>query len=149
MNYYQSGFLFLFSAINLLSFFIGILKCKKNCSYTEVPFLFFSGTFVWGDALVFGPFWFFVSLFILVAQEWILFPLTFSVFWLVRSLGETIYWLNQQFSTLERNKPHRLIGYRFVKNDSVWYLYQIFWQCISVISAIASFYFLAVFLHLK
>jgi len=51
-----------------------------------------------------------------------------------------MYWLHQQFSTLERNPPKSLLGYRFFGNDSIWFVYQIFWQCVTVIAVIASIY---------
>lgn len=113
---------------------------KKN-SYGLTPWLLPWGIFVWGDAVVFGFFWSLVSLITLILNDWILFLLTTSVFWVVRSLGEAIYWLNQQFSTINRNPPEKFWVYKYFHNDSVWFIHQIFWQCITVISILFTIYF--------
>jgi hypothetical protein len=60
---------------------------------------------------------------------------------MVRSIGETIYWMNQQFVKKESNYYQKLTGYQFFKSDAILFIYQIFWQCISVISIIATIYF--------
>ncbi len=129
----------------LLSLFISLKSffesSKKNNVFEETPALSPLGVFVWGDGLIFGPFWFLTSIVTLFLSDFVLFCLTFSVFWVVRSFGESIYWFNQQFSTIERNPPQKLRGYSIVKNDSVWFLYQIVWQCVAVISIITSIYF--------
>jgi hypothetical protein len=113
---------------------------KKRNTYGETPALAWMGIFVWADAVIFGFFWFLVSLISLIANDWILFWFIGSVFWVVRSFGETIYWFNQQFSTVNRRPPEILRGYKFFKDDSIWFVYQIIWQCISVFSIIAMIY---------
>ena len=113
---------------------------KKNV-YGLTPYLSPWGIFVWGDAVIFGIFWTLVSVAVLILKDWILFLLIISVFWVVRSFGEAIYWLNQQFSTINRNPPEKLMFYKLFKNDSVWFIYQIFWQSITVVSLIFTIYF--------
>lgn len=137
----QQVFLFVFAFINLLLFFKSLheVKDKKNAFGLTMP-LFVIGAFVWGDAVIFSLFWILVAAVTLIVSNWYLFLLFLAVFWLVRSLGETIYWFLQQFSTLNRNPPENLPGYRFFHNDSIWFIYQIIWQCVSVISLIASIY---------
>jgi len=98
------------------------------------------GGFVWGDVVVFGLFWFLVSIAVLYLQDWILFLLIVSLFWLVRSLGETIYWLNQQFTPRSNNHPKQYLATKIFKNDSVWFAHQIFWQCVTVVTIITSIY---------
>jgi|SRR3989338_2770146 len=120
-------------------------KDKKN-AFGQTPYLLPLGIFVWGDATVFGLFWALVSLVVLFLKDWILLLLIISVFWVIRSLGETIYWINQQFSSVNRNPPERLIGYSIFKNDSIWFIYQIVWQCVAVISVIFSIYFAKIWL---
>ncbi len=115
-------------------------SAKKNV-YGLTPHLFPFGIFVWGDAVIFGIFWTLVSVAVLILKDWILFLLIISVFWVVRSFGEAIYWLNQQFSTINRNPPEKLMFYKLFKNDSVWFIYQIFWQSITVVSLIFTIYF--------
>lgn len=113
---------------------------KKNNPFGEPLVLFWLGIFVWGDALILGIFWCLVSIFCFFLKDWILFLLIVSVFWIVRSLGEILYWINQQFSPIIRNPPKNLVGYRFFKNDSIWFIYQIVWQCVLVISIVAAIY---------
>jgi len=112
---------------------------KKN-SFGETPFLLLMGIFVWGDAVVLGLFWLLVAGICLILKDVILFLLIMAVFWGVRSLGEVIYWINQQFSTIIRNPPERLFGYKFLKNDSIWFIYQLYWQCVLVVSIVATIY---------
>lgn len=114
---------------------------RKNNQFQETPWLLPWGIFVWADGLIFAPFWLGVFVVCLLLNDWKLFLLIYSVFWAVRSLGETVYWLNEQFAVNHRNEPKNLRGYSLVKNDSVWFLYQIAWQCVTVISIIFSIYF--------
>lgn len=132
----------LFSLFAVSLSVIGLWKAsKKNQVFEETPYLAVLGIFVWGDAIVFGFFWALAGLMVYLTNSVALMWLIYSVFWVVRSFGESIYWFNQQFSTITRNPPERLIGFRFFKNDSVWFAYQIWWQCVTVISIIASIYF--------
>lgn len=141
MNGLQITAVVIYGMISFLVFIKGFFEsAKKKNSFRETPFLFWAGIFVWGDAVIFGLFWFLSSLVCYFSKDWILFLLVISVFWVVRSLGETIYWFNQQFSTLNRNPPEKLRGYQFFKNDSIWFIYQIFWQCITVVSIITTIF---------
>jgi len=131
-----------YASLALLLFVKGVFESiRKKNPYVETPFLFWMGIFVWGDAVVFGLFWFLTSLFFYLLGDWMLFLLFVSIFWIVRSVGETIYWINQQYSDINRNPPERLRGYRFFGNDSIWFIYQITWQCIVIISVITTIYF--------
>jgi len=112
----------------------GLLQCRRGRAYGRFLPLNAIGAFVWGDAVVFGLFWLIVSSAILLYGSWWLFLLVLDAFWLVRSVGETIYWLNQQFSTLDRNPPRRLWFYPLFRDNSVWFVYQTFWQCVTVIT---------------
>lgn len=124
----------------------GAMKAYRECRYGNnavglTPWFYVIGAFVWGDVLVFGIFWTLVSMTVFFLQDWILFLLIFSVFWLVRSLGETIYWFNQQFSKIVWHPAKKLPGYNLVKNDyAIWFVYQIVMQCILVVSIIATIY---------
>ena len=114
----------------------GLVQCRRGHAYGRFLPLNLIGAFVWGDAVVFGLFWVVASSVILLYGSWWLFLIVFDAFWLVRSIGETIYWLNQQYSTLDRNPPRQLWFYPIFRNNSVWFVYQTFWQCISVITLI-------------
>src|SRR5690606_22156213 len=112
---------------------------NKN-SFGLIRKLSFLGMFVWGDVLILSPFWISLSVVTLVLQDWWLFLLAVSLFWLVRSVGETLYWFLQQFATVKRDPPESLAGYRFVKNESIWFMYQVMWQCVTVFTLILSIY---------
>lgn len=142
MENWQKIFVFLWGLSAFISSIKGFVECnnKKN-AFGLTPFLNIFGAYVWGDAVIFGIFWTIVSAATLLLNDWILFLLIISVFWVVRSFGETIYWFNQQFSTIKRNPPENFWFYKYFHNDSVWFIQQITHQCITVISIIFSIYF--------
>jgi len=141
MEIYKGVIIIIFALINLIFFVKGYIETKRKKAYNIVPYPFFVfGIFVWGDAVVISMFLFLSSLLSFVLNDWILFLLLISVFWLVRSLGETMYWFNQQFSSINRNPPKKLAGFRIYQNDSIWFAYQIFHQCIVVITIITTIY---------
>ena len=139
---WQKIILFSYAVLNLTIFVKGYHECKyrKNV-YKLASYLAPLGIFVWGDAVVFGLFWTLASLISFLLKDWALFLLIISIFWVVRSLGETIYWFNQQFSTIVRSPPNKLCFYWLFQNDSIWFVYQILWQCVTVVSIISSIYF--------
>lgn len=143
MNLLQAGFVLGYGIIAFLVFLKGFYESKeKKNAYGLVPWLYLLGIFAWGDAVILGLFWFLSSLITFFLQDWILFLLIISVFWMVRSLGEMIYWFNQQFSskTYDWNKPENLLGHSIFHDDSIWYIYQIVYQCITVVSIIMTIY---------
>ena len=143
MSNWQEAAVFLYGLLNLFLFIKGYYESKyKKNAYGLTPHLLFLGIIAWGDAVVFGPFWIISSAISILLRDWYLFLLIVSVFWVVRSLGETIYWFNQQFSSkaYRWNKPEKLILNSVFHNDSIWYIYQIIWQCITVVSTILSIY---------
>ncbi|HEX6977020.1 MAG TPA: hypothetical protein VF185_01495 [Patescibacteria group bacterium] len=112
----------------------------KNNSFGLAFLIYPIGGFVWADGVVFGLFWTIVSAFLLYLNSWILFLLTLSIFWLVRSVGETIYWFNQQFSSKNRNPIETLPFRQVFHNDSIWFVLQIYWQCVTVVTSITTIY---------
>jgi hypothetical protein len=138
----QQTFLLLFALFNFFVFCKSFYECKyKKNALGWTAWLNPIGAFVWGDAVVFSAFWVLVSLVVWRLNDWLLFLLIVALFWLVRSIGETIYWFNQQFSLIDRNPPKKMIGYSIFHNDSIWFVYQIIWQCVTVISLVLSLYF--------
>ena len=143
----QVFFIAVFGLINFLISIKGVIQCsKKGNSYGITWGLFPLGIFVWGDAVIFGIFWSIASFACLVLRDWLLFLLIFSVFWLVRSIGETIYWFNQQFSNTQRYPPEQLFGHKIFKgkvieeHDAIWFINQIVMQCITVATVITTIY---------
>jgi len=142
MYTWQISFLLLFFLLNLVL----LIKSIQECKYHKNAFgltrqLFFIGAFVWADVVIFSTFWMLVSVLSLFLKSWNLFLVITSLFWVVRSLGETMYWFNQQFSTLNRNPIESLPFKSFFHNDSIWFVHQIFWQCVMVLSLTSSIYF--------
>jgi hypothetical protein len=143
MNAWQDAVIVIYASINLVFFLKGFYESKyKKNAYGLTRLLLPLGMFVWGDAVVFGLFWVVSSIIVLVLRDWYLFLLTISIFWVVRSVGETIYWFNQQFSSKVHggNEPENLPWHSIFHNDSVWFIHQIIWQCTTVISIILSIY---------
>ena len=141
MANWQKMIIVIWGVSSFILFVKGLKESKDNKNaYGLTPSLFPWGIFVWGDAVVFGIFWFLTSLISIILKDWILFLLIICVFWVVRSLGETIYWFNQQYSNINRNQPEKYWFYKYFHNDSIWFIHQIAWQCVSVISIIFTIY---------
>jgi hypothetical protein len=141
MYSWQYTFLVFWFLFSFVGFVKGLNESKsKNNAYGNSHIFNLIGAFVWGDSVVFGLFWMLISVVCIYLNDWTLFLLIVSVFWLVRSAGETVYWFSQQFSTIERNPPKKLWFFKYFQNDSVWFVYQIFWQCILVISIVTTIY---------
>lgn len=142
MTVLQQIGIILCAILNLFILLKGFHKTKnKKDAFGTTPFLLPLGIFVWGDAVVLSLFWILTALITLVSHSWNLFLLVLSVFWFIRSFGEVIYWLNQQFSNLSRNPPAKLLLHDIFHNDSIWFAYQLFWQCIMLASLIFTIYF--------
>lgn len=114
---------------------------QKRNPYGQANYGIVYGGFVFADYLIFGAFFTITSIAILLLQDFILFLLIYSVFWLVRSVGEALYWFLQQFSTLtHKNPPQRYLIYKIIKSDAVWFVNQIIWQCLTVVFIITTIY---------
>ncbi len=136
----------------LMLMLVGIISCglmhsKNGSTNRETPWLFLMGAFVWADAVVLGIFWLIVLLVaVLFLNNWLLFWLIYSVFWLVRAFGEIIYWLNEQFASEHRNPPEKFWIYKIFPNESVWFVLQVYWQCVLVGAIITSIYLFSLWL---
>jgi hypothetical protein len=126
--------------LGFLVFLISFYQTKiKNNPYGLTPLLLPLGIFVWGDGVVFGLFWFLVGLYAYIFNKIDLFPLIFTVFWIIRSAGEVIYWFLQQFATVKRDAPETLPFSSIFPGESVWFALQIIWQCVLVVSVVVLF----------
>lgn len=141
------GLLLVLALISLGLGVLGLGKSRQGKAFELVWWLFPWGAFVWGDIVVFGPFWGLVLTICFFLQDCLLLALLISIFWLVRSLGETIYWFNQQFTSLKRNPPEKMPGYTLFKNDAIWFVYQIVWQCLTVITIFTTVWFFKLWLN--
>jgi hypothetical protein len=140
MNTLETIVVALYGILSLTVFALGLYQSiKKRSPYKGTVYLSWMGIFVWGDALTIGLFWFLASSVTLLMSDWLLFLLIVSIFWVVRSAGEAIYWLNQQF--VKDNKYYeKIIGYGLLKSDAIMFVYQTYWQCLTVISIILTIY---------
>lgn len=141
MNQMQILFLICFATANLLLTWFALRQCiKHKNAFGDTKFLYPLGVYVWGDQTIFGPFWTLSAIVSLLLSDWILFLLIFSVFWLVRSFGETMYWFHQQYSQKILNSPEKYWIYKIYKNKSVWFIYQIINQCMTIVTIITTIY---------
>lgn len=142
MIWWQTIILIFIALYSTVAFFQGFKNTyiKKN-PYGLTPRFNILGSFVWVDAVVFGAFFSIVSVVSILFQNINLFLLVFCVFWVIRSVGEQIYWFLEQFADKNRNKPENLPMSKYFPGKSVYIYTQIFWQCISVIAIILSVYF--------
>jgi len=144
MQEYKELFFFIFGCYSALCFIKGYYETKKGNPFGISNVSIFIGSYVWADNVVFGLFWVLATTFTLLRGDVILFGLIYSLFWAVRGLGETVYWLNEQFSSVRRNPPETLPYFKFFKNDSVWFVHQIINQCITVTALIFTIYFIKI-----
>jgi hypothetical protein len=143
----MNTFLILFLIINLIISIYSFYKCRHQAhTYGVTWWLYPLGIFVWGDGIIIGLFWAIAGLTSLFLQDFNLFLLIFSTFWLIRSLGETIFWLNQQFTTTNQYPPEQLLGHKIFRGkrneeyDAIYFVNQVFMQIINVISLITTIY---------
>jgi hypothetical protein len=142
MQIWQFLIILVIGILSTVGLILSYRQCKyRNNSYGHPPGIYgFLGAFVWADLVVFGAFWTLVSLLTLILSDWILFLLITSLFWLVRSAGETLYWFHQQFTPNKGNPPDKFWVNKIFKSDAVWFVHQIYWQCISVLTIVTSLY---------
>lgn len=142
MSHWQLLLLIAYGFVAFIGFLKALYLCRsKKSAYGHTDTIFnFYGAFVWADLVVFGLFWSIVSLFCLITENWILFLLSLSVFWLIRSFGETLYWFHQQFTPRGGNEPEKFWFHKIVLNDSVYFVNQIYWQCVTVVTLITTLY---------
>lgn len=150
MNSAEVTFLGIFAALNTIVTTYAFYQCRqKKNSFGATTLLYPLGMYVWGDAVIFGAFWTGSAILSLLLADWVLFLLIFSTFWLVRSIGETMYWFNQQFSTVMREKPESHFIHKIFYNDSVWFVFQITNQCLTVITTITTVYLFHIWLKVQ
>lgn len=132
--------LILFAIVNAATFLYALHKVKnKKEAYGRVPqLLVITGSFVWADHVIFGAFWTLATIAAIALNDQILFALIYSVFWLVRSVGESMYWFLQQFSHMNRNPPENFRIHKVFHNSSVWFVHQIYWQVVTVTTILTS-----------
>ena len=138
-----SGFLYLLATI------LGIIH-TVNSDFSAISWAFVPmGIFIWGDALILGPF-------IISGIIWLWFKdkstwtgLFFSTYLTVRSFIEIIYSLNAQFTDSVRPWEMSWMSLGIVKSfgrAEIFVLYQLLFTCVFIINSLVFIYFLRKYL---
>ena len=128
---YNRPFLIIFALISLALFIFAVTKVraeKGSGVWIFLPFALtlINGTFILGDAITFSMFFFIASLLLIYKNDVRYTLLVFLMFWIVRSAGDVVYWLNYQFASTH---PHPFINHlEFltgpIPESSVYVIYQ-------------------------
>src|SRR3989344_2691305 len=95
-------FLMIAGVLYLSATILGIINVL-NGNFSETAWVFVPlGIFIWGDAIVLGPFIALACLWLWVKNKSVWTGLFFSIFAAIRSFIEIIYALNAQFSNTVR-----------------------------------------------
>lgn len=101
--------LVIWTSIHLILLLLSLNKIKN--SGNEVKFIyswgFIFGAFVWEDLIVFSILNIGISLLVLIVRNLLPGLILLTVFWLVRSAGETAYFMFQQFIQ-PKHHPHEI-----------------------------------------
>lgn len=93
--YFEQAFSLILLIIASLITALAIYQLEKGRFFEDTQYLAFFGIYVWGDALIFGPFWIISAIifFAIGIQNIIRYIL---LFFAIRAYFEVIYWLNHQ-----------------------------------------------------
>lgn len=136
-------FLTLFALIHITFFIISFRNIRNSDEHVGFIYswAFVFGAFVWEDLLIFSLFNFLVALYVLLVQDIRQGLVMFTVFWMVRSAGETLYFFMQQF-TQPLHYPHD-IHWHFnvmkkvfgdISNQKCFIMLQVTFQIIMVLA---------------
>jgi hypothetical protein len=139
--------LILFIFLGGLSFYK--IRTGKKIAEFIYSYGFILGSFVWEDLFVISLYFLILSLFALYFAQFKLLLLGFFIFWVIRGLGETIYWFLQQFIR-PRHYPHnveehfafmrRIFG--SISAQQCMIIMQVFLQIITMLSTVAVIFLL-------
>lgn len=104
---------------------LDLRKVTNSWFYSTPPFpLRILTIFVWGDAIVIIPFLLLVCLAYFAGfQNREFFLVLMGVCLAVRSCGEMLYWMHQQFGE-KKYRPHDF-GFKNLGNNAIYILYQL------------------------
>lgn len=142
-------YLFILMTLSLLATIIGVYEIAIG-NFSDQTYLFYPlGIFIWGDAIIFGPFLTLLSLFLYHKNKKIYTGLVLSLYISVRSFIEIFYGLNAQFTTSLR--PWELNYLQLaatvgLHSDQVQMLYQITFTCVFIVSSLLFLNFLRKYL---
>jgi len=119
------------ATVSLLFFMRAIKNCQKGRFYTNTPQGFLLGIYVWGDALILGPFWLLSAVIFLILPP-VMVLRYLLLFFSLRAVYETIYWLNHQAVKAEYQPP-LFKHLSWVNSNEAAILYQLLNFCLAVI----------------
>ena len=90
--------------IGIILTILAISKSRNNQFYSDTAWAWPLGIFVWGDALILGPFWSLTGLVSLWMQP-IQILRFFLLFYTIRSAYEVVYWINHQVAQRDYQPP--------------------------------------------
>jgi len=143
--------IFFWGILNLTLSLLSFYKIKQNKKQCEFIYFWGSlfGAFVWEDLFIFALYNFLtvIAAFLLTDLRVIL--LTFIVFWVVRSAGETLYFFLQQFIE-PKHHPHNISNhfntlkklFGNISEQKCMIIMQVCFQLITVTSLVALIYLL-------
>lgn len=143
-------FLSITGLLYLIAFLLGVINVPAG-NFSGTAWLFvLLGIFIWGDALILGPFMIIACIWLYFKNKRVLTGLFFSIFLAVRAFFEIAYALNAQFSGSIRPweiewRESKLI--QSVGINETFVLYQLVFTIIFVVSSLTFVYFLKRYLH--
>lgn len=138
--------------ISLITTFLGIFQVL-NGDFSGHPYLLIPlGIFIWGDALIIGPFLFLCSIYLWFKKDPTCTGLLLSLYASIRSFIEIIYGLNAQFTKTTRPWEYPFLNMDLVKSLGVTelhVLYQVGFTCIFVVSSLIFLNYLKKYLFIR
>ena len=138
MNELQRLVVIVYGIVSLAAFIKGFWEVKYNTNRHGLTPFGLLGIFVWTDAVVIGLFWVLASVFVLLVDDWAVGLLILFLYWVVRSAGEALYWMLQQFADKKLDKPEDVPWHSLFPGQSVFIAQQIWWQMVLVVSLFAT-----------
>ncbi len=146
-NRYYQQLIIMLSGITLICIIISCIAVSQgNFSQFEPELFFFGlpfGSFIWGDLFIFSLLWFVLCIMLLKAKNPRYFWIALCSFWLIRGVGETLYWFVQQFSPDHQpwiNYYPRIFFLDHLKPEEIWVFHQVIWQAITILSLFGLIY---------
>jgi hypothetical protein len=122
------------AVLSAVVWILAVQQVRKGNFFSETPWGYVFGSYVWGDAVVIALFWFAVGS-MLAANLFSGFTLwiLLAFFYLIRSAFEVVYWLNHQATGSHFSPP--LIRNTHLTAEQGAILYQLVHFLIVVLSA--------------
>lgn len=138
-------FLRIIISLYFLATILGFINVLKG-NFSGIAWVFAPlGIFIWGDALILGPFITSICLWLYFKNKTVWTGLFFSTFAGIRSFIETVYALNAQFSDTIRPWETNWASLEIVKplgKQEIFVIWQLIFTCIFILSTLSFVHFL-------